>query len=223
MNNSKHQKTKKKPWPTKKAMEQVYEKKLWGANESPFYSGEGSHDLKIVKPYIEAVSKFLKSFRTPVSVCDLGCGDFNIGKQLQSVAKHYYAIDIAKPLIDYNKTKFNAEHLEFYCMDIAKDDLPPSDIVILRQVLQHLSNTEIKQLIDKLYSYRYIILTEHIPNGNFEPNKDIISGQGIRLKKRSGVSVLEAPFLLSVKSQQELCRFNLNEQKGVIVTWVYEL
>ena len=42
----------KQPWPTKAAMEQVYAQKLWGNNETNFYSGEGSHHPKIVNPYI---------------------------------------------------------------------------------------------------------------------------------------------------------------------------
>src|SRR5690554_7302135 len=72
----------KKPWPTKAAMEQVYEMKLWGDNNTDFYSGIGSHSPELVNPYIEVVSSFLKSFDHPLIVCDLGCGDFNVGKEL---------------------------------------------------------------------------------------------------------------------------------------------
>ena len=72
----------KEPWPTKKAMVQIYEQNLWGGREDQFYSGDGSHDRLIIEPYISKVSKFLRSFDEPVSVCDLGCGDFNIGSKL---------------------------------------------------------------------------------------------------------------------------------------------
>ena len=50
----------KTPWPTKAAMEQIYEKHLWGGIEMDFYSGEGSHDPTIVEPYIDCVSNFLQ-------------------------------------------------------------------------------------------------------------------------------------------------------------------
>lgn len=70
----------KKPWPTKDAMEQVYEMKLWGGNKSDFYSGEGSHHPDIINPYIDVLTSFLTSFKNPLTVCDLGCGDFNVGK-----------------------------------------------------------------------------------------------------------------------------------------------
>ena len=90
----------KKPWPTKKAMQQVYKQKLWGTNNSIFYSGEGSHNTKIVEPYIETITSFFTSFNEKLSVLDLGCGDFNIGKQLVNYTKNYYAIDIVEELIE---------------------------------------------------------------------------------------------------------------------------
>lgn len=213
----------KKPWPTKDAMEQIYKLKLWGNNQTEFYSGEGSHHPKIINPYLSAVKAFLTSLKNPIIVCDLGCGDFNIGKQLVALTKKYVAVDIVPKLIEDLKEKFNAENLEFHCLDIAKDDLPTGDCAILRQVLQHLSNAEVLEVVKKLPQYKYIIVTEHLPTGYFEPNKDIISGQGIRLKKRSGINVLATPFNLEVKEEKLLSLINLENTKGAIVTRMYEI
>lgn len=213
----------KKPWPTKDAMEQVYEMKLWGDNQTEFYSGAGSHDIKIVKPYIEVVKAFLNSFKNRLTVCDLGCGDFNVGKELVKHTKKYTALDIVPNLIAYNKEKFKEENLKFHCLDIATDDLPNADCVILRQVLQHLSNAEIQSIVAKLTAFKYIILTEHLPEGNFESNKDIISGQGIRLKKQSGLKLLEPPFNFKVNEEKQLLSVSLNGNKGVIVTTLYKV
>ena len=211
----------KKPWPTKAAMEQVYEMKLWGNSKSSFYSGAGSHEQTIVKPYIEAVSSFLRSFNELIIVCDLGCGDFNVGKQLVQHANKYVAVDIVENLIVYNKKTFKEENLEFYCLDIAKDAIPTGDCAIVRQVLQHLSNAEVQSVVHKLAEFKYIILTEHLPQGNFVPNKDIISGQGIRLKKQSGINLLAAPFHMKVKLERELIAYDLKDNKGVLVTTLY--
>ena len=216
-------KKKKQPWPTKKAMEQVYEMNLWGTNNSEFYSGDGSHNPKIVNPYLEVIISFLSSFKKPLTVCDLGCGDFNIGKNLVTFTNKYIAVDIVENLIKHNKEKYKREHLEFRYLDIAVDDLPVADCVLIRQVLQHLSNKEIQNIVSKLKNYKYVILTEHLPNGKFTPNKDIISGQGIRLKKQSGVNLLEAPFNFKVKSDKELVRIHLEDNKGVIVTTLFEV
>lgn len=219
----KKDKTKKKSWPTKAAMEQVYEKNLWGINDSKFYSGDGSHNPEIVQPYLEAVTSFLKSFEEPLVVCDLGCGDFNVGKELIKYTKKYIAVDIVPALIKQNKEKFTDFNLEFHCLDIAVDDLPNGDCAILRQVLQHLSNNEVQNVVNKLKKYRYVILTEHIPNGNFEPNTDITSGQGIRLKKQSGINLLAPPFSLKIKEEKQLSTVVLNNDKGVIVTTYFEV
>ena len=213
----------KKPWPTQKAMEQVYDMNLWGKNEAAFYSGEGSHLPEIVDPYINVVHSFLSSFEKPLSVCDLGCGDFNIGHQLLTYTKQYIAIDIVPKLIAYNQEKFQQENLSFHCLDIAKDKLPIADCAIIRQVLQHLSNQEIMAVVKKIPQYKYVILTEHLPVKEFIPNKDIISGQGIRIKKKSGVDLLAAPFHLSVQKSMELLSINLANNKGIIKTILFEI
>ncbi|NIJ45698.1 hypothetical protein FHR24_002166 [Wenyingzhuangia heitensis] len=213
----------KKPWPTKKAMEQVYEMKLWGGNEFDFYSGSGSHDSEIVMPYIETLISFFTSFKTPITVCDLGCGDFNVGKQLLKYTQNYIAVDIVENLIERNKQKFKLPNLSFYCLDIAVDNLPVGDCVILRQVLQHLSNNEVLNVMKKLTNFKYIVLTEHLPCGDFIPNKDIISGQGIRIKKQSGVHLLSPPFNFNIKEEKELQSINLKNNKGKIVTTLYRV
>ena len=213
----------KKPWPTKDAMEQVYAMNLWGTNNSDFYSGVGSHHAEIVNPYLDALKSFLTSFESPLVVCDLGCGDFNVGKDLVKYTEKYIAVDIVADLIEHNKEKFKEENLEFHCLDIAVDDLPAADCVILRHVLQHLSNDEIQSIVSKLAHYKYVILTEHVPEGDFIPNKDIISGQGIRLKKQSGLNLLAAPFNFKVKEEKQLLSVVLNDNKGLIVTTIYKV
>ncbi|MCL5127608.1 class I SAM-dependent methyltransferase [Algibacter sp. L4_22] len=213
----------KKPWPTKDAMHQIYELNLWGGTEFDFYSGSGSHDPDIINPYLDVLTAFLESNNRALTVCDLGCGDFNIGKELTQFTKKYIAIDIVENLIERNKQLHQADNLEFHCLDIAKDKLPTGDCIILRQVLQHLSNAEIERVVEKLANYKYIILTEHLPLGNFTPNKDIISGQGIRLKQNSGVNLLEAPFNLEVKTETILGEYILEHHKGRIVTKLYEV
>lgn len=213
----------KQPWPTKDVMNQIYDLNLWGGKEFDFYSGFGSHHPEIINPYIEVVGNFLKSSREPLIVCDFGCGDFNIGKRLTKYSKKYYAIDIVEKLINRNKKVFKKDNLEFYCLDITKDKLPQGDCIILRQVLQHLSNTEIQNVVKKLVGYKYIILTEHVPLGNFTPNKNIISGQGIRIKQNSGVNLLEAPFNLKVKAEKSLDEYILENNKGCVTTTLYNV
>lgn len=213
----------KQPWPTKDAMQQIYELNLWGGEATEFYSGLGSHDQSIVKPYLLAVKEFLKSLKKPVDIVDLGCGDFNVGKELISYSKKYIGIDIVPELIERNREKYTTKNLSFECLDIAKDELPKGDVVIVRQVLQHLSNQEVKSVVDKLSQYRYIILTEHLPTVEFTPNVDIISGQGIRLKKGSGLDLELPPFNLNVNEVKVISSVPYPLGKGIIETKIIRL
>ena len=211
----------KKPWPTKAAMEQVYEKQLWGGHDSDYFSGAGSHSSELVNPYIEVVASFLNSFQNPLIVCDLGCGDFNIGKELVKFTKRYVAVDIVSELIQHNKSIFKAENLEFHALDLSEDELPVGDCAILRQVLQHLSNFEVQHIVSKLANYKYVILTEHLPDDEFTPNKDIISGQGIRLKRQSGLDLMAEPFSFKVKEEKRLLSIVPKDAVGIVVSTLY--
>lgn len=68
-----------------------------------------------------------------------------------------------------------------------------------------------------------MILTEHIPEGDYKPNKDIISGQGIRLKKQSGLDLLTPPFDLKVKEEKQVLSVPSKHSEGMIVTTLYTM
>jgi len=213
--------------PAEEIFSAIYRERKWGAkSDSDFSSGSGSHIQSVVSPYVNAVRGFLESMPWPPSVVDLGCGDFNVGKQLRPYCGRYVACDVVPALIQRNKDKFADSKVDFRCIDIIEDDLPAGDIVFLRQVLQHLNNAQIFRVVQKLYRYKFLVLTEHIPTtSGFPPNRDKATGDGIRLPKGSGVVLTEPPFVLRVKSESIICTTNqsLAEYPGLIMTTLYEL
>jgi hypothetical protein len=216
---------KKTPWPTKAVMTQIYDLGFWGKGtvEGKFYSGDGSHDPKIIVPYINFVQAFLQSFPNKLSIVDLGCGDFNIGKNFVQLTQKYDALDVVEELIAYNSRKFNFPNVQFSCLDIVIDDLPMADCAIIRQVLQHLSNDEVNLILPKLKRYKYLIVTEHVPEGNFEANKDIVTGQGIRLKQNSGIDLTKEPFNLNPINTTLILKSQHSNYKGIIETKLYQM
>jgi Methyltransferase domain len=131
----------------------------------------------VVTPYVNAARMFLDSLPCPPSGVDLGCGDFSVGEQLRPHCGRYVACDVVPALIQRNNEKFAAAHVEFRCLDIIEGDLPDGDIVFLRQVLQHLNNAQISKVTQKLYHYKFLVLTEHVPvDPGFPPNR-FCSGQ----------------------------------------------
>jgi hypothetical protein len=211
---------------TQDIFSEIYQKGLWGKSDDPnqpFYSGSGSHDESITVVYIQKVGAFLNSYPNKPNVADLGCGDFSVGSQLRSYCNSYVACDIVPEVIEHNKYKYKNLNVDFRVLNIITDSLPPGDIVFIRQVLQHLSNEHIKNLIPKLQaSYSYLILTEHLPSSNtFPPNIDKPAGPDIRLGYNSGIFLTKPPFNLKPADEQVICE--TNEYGGVIRTTLYKL
>jgi SAM-dependent methyltransferase len=171
-------------------------------------------------------NKFLASLPSPPSVVDLGCGDFHVGAQLRPYCGRYVACDIVPALIERNKKEFAAGQVDFRCVNIIQDDLPDGDIVFLRQVLQHLNNAQILRVVQKLYRYKFLVLTEHLPaKTHFPPNRDKPTGGGTRLPQGSGVVLTQQPFLLRAKSESVLCSTpeSIARPAGLVTTTLYEL
>ncbi|MDP3405933.1 MAG: class I SAM-dependent methyltransferase [Brevundimonas sp.] len=208
---------------TQEIFEKIYEEGHWGKNPSKdgkYFSGTGSHDPVIVKTYVDAVSAFLQSLPEVPDALDIGCGDFNVGSRLRPFCKTYTAADIAPKLIAFNTTRFAELDVDFRVLNIIEEPAPAANVVFIRQVLQHLSNAEIKRALGNLAGrFDHLIVTEHVPPGQFTPNLDKTTGRGIRIRHNSGVVLSEPPFGLSFREQKVLCE--VPELGGVIRTTVY--
>ncbi len=201
----------------------VYERAHWGADAGQgFDSGDGSRDPAVVGPYVEALRTFLTSLAVKPDVVDLGCGDFNVGRQVRPYAAGYIACDVVPALIERNRTLTDAADVDFRVLDIARDPLPAGDVVTIRQVLQHLSNADITQVVGKIAQYRYAIITDHQPAGGFTPNVDIPSGPHIRVGIGSALDLAAPPFSMPFAEVRELCLVPSSEG-GVIRTTLYRL
>jgi hypothetical protein len=204
----------------------VYQNKLWGEslaeNESPFYSGLGSSDPQIVDPYVDTVKQFFSSFQTKKKAVDLGCGDFRVGSRIVDSFDSYIACDVVPELVDFNQRYWQHLPVEFRVVDLAKDEIPTGEVLILRQVLQHLSNDEIYKFIQRIpQGFRFLLLTEHLPSENdFLANRDKVTGTDIRLGSGSGVVLTQPPFSMNFKSETKL--LSIPQFGGAIVTTLYE-
>lgn len=205
--------------------DKIYKKGIWGKNASgdPI-SGSGSHADEIIQPYISEVSKFLLDIK-PSVVVDLGCGDFNVGRNFINLCEKYLACDVSNEILNRNRNNFSQlKNVNFCSMDLTSDHLPIGDVCFVRQVLQHLSNDDIKRFVGKLNSqkpYKYLVITEHLPlSHNFEPNVDKNTGADIRLTHDSGVVLHSEPFNLDASETIDL--LNINEGNGRIKTTIYK-
>ena len=68
-------------------------------------------------------------------------------------------------------------NVDFRALDFTSEQLPDGDICFLRYVLQHLSNDLIIKFIKLINNkYKYLIVTEHLPNESFKPNIEMQRG-----------------------------------------------
>lgn len=214
---------------TQDVFEKIYKEGIWGKNDKgESTSGPGSHEIEIVKPYINAASELFKKLKIS-KVVDLGCGDFNIGKKLVAYCDHYVACDISKVILERNKKKFKLDNLNFLHLNLSKDVLPEGDLATVRQVLQHLSNSEIKSFVEKINKkspYKFLLITEQLPlKKSFIPNLDKPSGPKIRLGIDSGIILDQHPFNLKYISKKNILEINQENSRrdSVIVSTLYEL
>lgn len=204
--------------------EAIYRDGIWGgqAEGADFYSGSGSHSPAVVQPYVSAVTAYLGTLEHEAVVVEVGCGDFYVGSQLLPACHRYIACDIVSPLIERNRERFHDPRLTFEVVDAVKDPLPQGDVLIIRQVLQHLSNADIARIVVKFAAYKHVIVTEHLPSlEGFRPNIDKPTGFDIRLKSSSGVVLTDAPFHLAVGSARVLCE--VPEGPGLVRTIAYKM
>ena len=169
-----------------------------GGGASRYYSGEGSHNDIYVTPYCELIRTFLHDQPDVKRVLDFGCGDFNVASKFISDNIDYTGIDIVEDMIASHNKNYSSEHVHFMCLDIVDDELPDGDMCLIRQVLQHLSNSDVAKVLAKLKRYKYSLITEHVtPKAQAESfNADIHSGNHNRITLRSGLYLDEAPFCL---------------------------
>jgi SAM-dependent methyltransferase len=175
----------------------VYRNNRWGGSAGEMYSGSGSrgHAAEI---YIQVVADFIKANRVS-GIVDVGCGDFYIAGrilELAGPATSYVGLDAAKTVVEVNRQKFAKQGVKFVWCDAATDELPAGDLCLVRQVLQHLSNSQILAILKKLGQFRWVIITEHYPASfRFKKfNTDKPHGSDTRLIDGSAVYLDHPPF-----------------------------
>ena len=169
--------------------------------EERFGSGRGSHDEEVIVPYINTLIPLLTNNNIR-NIVDLGCGDFWIMRHVLGALSDagynffYTGIDVVEDLINYNAARFRHPNIKFICMDAAEEEsLPDGELLIIRQVLQHLSNADIKKILSKTTNFKFVLITESIyDEPDAVPNIDKQADNQTRVHLKSGVYLEHAPF-----------------------------
>jgi 2-polyprenyl-3-methyl-5-hydroxy-6-metoxy-1,4-benzoquinol methylase len=158
----------------------IYKNRKWNSKETP--SGTGS-ELCATENIRKEIPKLFEKYKIK-RVLDIGCGNVNWVRTLFPTFELYLGIDVVKDLIEQNKREFShSNRIQFQHHIITDPSFDPCeelapykfDVVILNDVLVHLSYDNIGIIINKLRKsgVKYI-LTTHFPA--CQENIDINSG-----------------------------------------------
>jgi len=216
-----------KTFGTQQIFNKIYRQKRWGQSAHGGTSGRGSHDPMLVAPYVSVIKEVLSRFSTRPSMVDLGCGDFNVGRHFKGEVSSLTACDVSDIIIAQNIRLNVDENIQFLQLDLAKDPIPKADIFCVRQVLQHVANSEISAFVSALHEQkpcRALIVTEHLSTDPlFIANKDKYTGVTTRASLMSGVDLAHPPFSLEYTQKEVLLELTepCDGQPGLLRTTLY--
>jgi hypothetical protein len=177
---------------------EIYRRRKWGVGPTAFFSGSGSEDVSS-QQYIAYARRFIAD-NDIKSVVDLGCGDFQVGRQIIGDDVEYHGCDVVAELIEFNNARYGGSNVRFSRRDIVTDPLPDGELCLVRQVFQHLPNVDIKRVLNKLDKFRFVLVTdEQIKGDDGFANKDINAFHGTRRLFGQGVKLERPPFAEAVK------------------------
>ncbi len=172
---------------------EVYAARQWGRGDD-FDSGSGSRGDAALA-YADCVRSLVEQSAARSAV-DIGCGDFRIASLFVDTLDSYHGIDVVPDLVARNVARHGRPGVRFSVLDAATDELPPADICLVRQVLQHLGNDQIARILARCRQYPLVLVTEHLPapERTGQPNLDKAHGPDTRLDRGSWVDISRPPF-----------------------------
>lgn len=137
----------------------IYRLHAWGGASR---SGPGS-DPANIRIYLDYIQHFINGHDTQVkSIVDLGCGDWAYMEKLDLGRAEYLGLDVVPQLIAENSRRFGSDKVRFDLFDIDADYLPPADLLICKDVLQHLGSVSVQKVLSQMHNFRYCLLTNDI-------------------------------------------------------------
>lgn len=182
--------------------EDIYKKNNW-------LTGSGVGSLpKNTKGYRKFIEKFLIDHNIN-SVVDFGCGDWQFSKLIDWNNVKYIGYDIVRDLIKDNTEKFSNKNIKFKITPNDLNKLDSADLLITKDVLQHMTNDDVVDFIMKTkHKYKYLLIingtnpaekiNSDIKLGDYRPIDIRMKPFNVRAKKVYGFSGPKNPKSISM-------------------------
>jgi SAM-dependent methyltransferase len=113
-------------------------------------SGAGSHPYWNID-YRAFLERFIVINNIRI-VIDIGCGDWQFSRFLNFDGVRYYGFDVVESVVAQNRALYSSENVTFDIMPLDFAEMPHADLLIMKDVLQHLLDTEIMRHKRELFS-----------------------------------------------------------------------
>ena len=140
----------------------IYAGEVWGDGVNSPKSGIGS-DPRVARPYVAYVMEQL-SRRHVRSVVDVGHGDWEMWPDEAFRGIDYRGLDCATGLSQAVNAKRGGERRTFSSSDAVSMLLPDADALLCKDVLQHLSDDDVRTLLEKFRKYPLVVISHDVRN-----------------------------------------------------------
>src|SRR5262249_20122197 len=138
---------------------EIYRTNAWNEQES--VSGRGS-TLARTKVIMSQLPLLLQELQAE-SLLDAACGDFNWMRYVELGPVNYTGVDVVPDLISRNQQRYQDARRTFLALDITRDRLPETDVILCRDCLIHLSFRSINAALStfRRTSATHLLCTTH--------------------------------------------------------------
>lgn len=162
--------------------QEIYLSNVWGRG-----SGYGS-TKRATKRYRKFLQNFIRDHGIK-TITELGCGDFQVMRHIDLTGVSYTGYDVASIVVEQNNLNFTKSNLRFETLK-TYSDMKSGELLICKDVLQHLPMDEITAIIAQCFTnFKYVLVTNCV--GNFEDSKFNL---GIDYGEFTNIRILEPPF-----------------------------
>jgi hypothetical protein len=196
----------------KEIFTKIYNGKIWGNGIETPLSGTGSKPENSII-YVNIIKTYI-SENDINSILDFGHGSFEMwgsrGNEAFSGIE-YLGIDLVKELSEKCNIKYGSLNRKFKFLDISHTSLPSADLLICKDVLQHLPTLDIYKLISSFSNFKSIIICNDI----YTPSSILFElKEFIQIRKRVKFLLIHRnPFFLHRRSNNK--KITAGQYRGI--------
>ena len=184
----------------------IYINKVWGVDENgEGNSGSGSIVKNNIK-YLNFLNTFIKINKIK-SIVDLGCGDWQLMSKVNLNGIKYDGYDNSNTIINKINKLYSKSNIKFHQIPLISK-YKKADLLICKDVMQHINNNCIDNILSQLNNYKHSIIINDIDE--ISSNIDIENG-GWR-----NIDIRKYPFNINVNEEHKLWDTEQNKTLFVI-------